>query len=366
MGRVRQVSTISGDQRTVEAALGDYLKQMVGKTATPYSGQLVADIPEMFTDAYGRLQSMLGNYGDVVRSALLKDVEGVPAWQMDMGNIKGVWEKEFATPMMETWRSTVAPMLREEFASIPGGLYSQARGRGIRDEANRFFGEYVQPTYWQGFQAELGRMFSSTEAAAGRSAPAALALTGLPKTEFDVMAGPAQQYMGLQQQGLTAAYQDFLRTSPESSPWMQLAMQYMGIPTYQAVTVGGDGGSTDWMGVGAGAGVGALMANAGMLGTMGAGSGAALGALAAFSDVRVKTNIAPIESALSKVARLKGYTFEFVGSNTRSASIMAQDLETVLPEGVSEVDGVKCIHIPAVVALLVDAVNELSEETHNG
>lgn len=366
MGRVRQVSTISGEQRTVEAALGDYLKQMVGTAATPYAGQLAADIPSMFTDAYGRLQSMLGNYGDVVRSALLKDVEGVPAWQMEMGDIKGVWEREFAAPVMETWKSTVAPILREEYAGIPGGLYSQARGRGIRDEANRFFGEYVQPTYWQGFQAELGRMFGSTEAAAGRRAPAALALTGLPKTEFDVFAQPAQQYMALQQQGLTASYQEFLRTSPESSPWIQLAMQYMGIPTYQAVTVGPSDGGTDWLGVGAGAGAGALMANAGMLGSMGAGGGAALGALAAFSDVRVKTEIAPVESALEKVSRLKGYTFKFVGSNTRSAGIMAQDLEAVLPEGVSEVCGVKCIHIPAVIALLVDAVNELSEEIHNG
>ena len=41
---------------------------------------------------------------------------------------------------------------------------------------------------------------------------------------------------------------------------------------------------------------------------------------------------------------------------------MAQELEKVLPDAVSEIDGMKYVRYDALVALLVNAVNELREE----
>ena len=40
---------------------------------------------------------------------------------------------------------------------------------------------------------------------------------------------------------------------------------------------------------------------------------------------------------------------------------MAQDLEKVMPDAVSEVNGIKMVRYDAVVALLISAVNELQE-----
>ena len=41
---------------------------------------------------------------------------------------------------------------------------------------------------------------------------------------------------------------------------------------------------------------------------------------------------------------------------------MAQDLEEVLPDAVSEINGVKFVRYDAVVGLLVNAINELSQK----
>jgi len=81
-----------------------------------------------------------------------------------------------------------------------------------------------------------------------------------------------------------------------------------------------------------------------------------------FSDIRVKENIKPIDSALDKVSKLAGYSYnyKFNPPDNRNGGVMAQDLEKVLPDAVSEINGVKFVRYDAVVALLVQAINELN------
>ena len=47
-------------------------------------------------------------------------------------------------------------------------------------------------------------------------------------------------------------------------------------------------------------------------------------------------------------------------SDNRNGGVMAQDLELVLPDAVSEIDGVKYVRYDAVIGLLVEAVKELN------
>lgn len=88
--------------------------------------------------------------------------------------------------------------------------------------------------------------------------------------------------------------------------------------------------------------------------------GPALGGVIAASDSRVKENFARIEDSLEKVNQLEGLTYNFINKDFRSAGIIAQELEKVLPEGVVEHDGLKFIRLDAVIALLVNAVKELN------
>jgi hypothetical protein len=83
----------------------------------------------------------------------------------------------------------------------------------------------------------------------------------------------------------------------------------------------------------------------------------------ATSDRRVKDKLEVIEGAMDKLDLLTGYTYDHLTINERKAGLIAQDVEKVLPEAVTEDDeGIKQVSPWAVIGLLVNAVNELSEQ----
>ena len=81
------------------------------------------------------------------------------------------------------------------------------------------------------------------------------------------------------------------------------------------------------------------------------------------SDVRLKSDIKPIDSALIKIDSISGNTYTLEGCPVRQAGVIAQDVEKVLPEAVvTGKDGFKAVDYNAVVALLVNAIKELKAE----
>ena len=97
-----------------------------------------------------------------------------------------------------------------------------------------------------------------------------------------------------------------------------------------------------------------------LLGGIGAGGGTLAGF---FSDERLKENIEHIDNALEKVSKIDGKVYKFkFKDKERDGGVIAQELEKVLPEAVVEVGGIKYVKYEAVIALLVNAVNELARK----
>jgi hypothetical protein len=83
------------------------------------------------------------------------------------------------------------------------------------------------------------------------------------------------------------------------------------------------------------------------------------------SDARWKDNIQPIGNALAKLSQISGNTYTRNDLDNRPmAGIIAQELQMVLPEGVTQVnsEGFLGVDPMAAVALLVQAVKELKSE----
>jgi len=84
------------------------------------------------------------------------------------------------------------------------------------------------------------------------------------------------------------------------------------------------------------------------------------------SDARLKTDLQEITNSLDKVKQLTGYTYNRIDMETspRMVGLIAQDVETVLPEAVSisNNNGYKSIAYGNLTALLVNAIKELSEQ----
>ena len=89
------------------------------------------------------------------------------------------------------------------------------------------------------------------------------------------------------------------------------------------------------------------------------------------SDKRLKHDIEPITDALYKVGQLNGVTFTYNKNDKKSAGLIAQDVEKVLPSAVTETelplqqdDGVayKTVQYDQTIGLLVEAIKELTDK----
>jgi len=90
----------------------------------------------------------------------------------------------------------------------------------------------------------------------------------------------------------------------------------------------------------------------------------------ASSDERLKENLEPIGSAIEKVEQITGYTYNWIPmedihvyGNMKDIGVIAQEVEKVLPEIVSDREnGYKAIKYDKLTAVLIQAVKELSEK----
>jgi len=89
------------------------------------------------------------------------------------------------------------------------------------------------------------------------------------------------------------------------------------------------------------------------------------------SDARLKKDVSVVENALEKVNKLRGVEFTYTYENKRSAGVIAQELEAVLPQAVSEThlelktgskdDQYKVVQYDQIHALLIEAIKELTD-----
>ena len=80
------------------------------------------------------------------------------------------------------------------------------------------------------------------------------------------------------------------------------------------------------------------------------------------SDVRYKTDLAVIENALDKVKQLTGYTYSLIENGKRGSGLLAQDVNSVLPEAVGGTADKLELNYAATIGLIVEAIKELSDK----
>jgi hypothetical protein len=96
-----------------------------------------------------------------------------------------------------------------------------------------------------------------------------------------------------------------------------------------------------------------------------AGSIVAAGNVTAYSDIRVKDNVETIPSALDKLDQIRGVTYtrtDLEDKERRYAGVIAQEIEAVLPEAVRDLGNIKAVDYNATIALLIQAVKELTDK----
>lgn len=82
------------------------------------------------------------------------------------------------------------------------------------------------------------------------------------------------------------------------------------------------------------------------------------------SDINLKENITTVNNALSLVNNLRGVKFEWKKDHRPSYGVIAQELEQILPELVTDTDP-KTVNYNGIIGVLIEAVKELSTEVEN-
>ena len=88
------------------------------------------------------------------------------------------------------------------------------------------------------------------------------------------------------------------------------------------------------------------------------------GDLSINSDARLKANIVSLGSTLAKLLQIDGksYTMKKDESEKQKIGLLAQDIEKVFPELVSESNGVKSVNYQGLVPVLINALKEQQSE----
>lgn len=82
----------------------------------------------------------------------------------------------------------------------------------------------------------------------------------------------------------------------------------------------------------------------------------------ATSDINLKENIKPLQNSIDALNQINGVSFEWKKDSSKSIGVIAQEIEEILPELVSEVDGNKTVNYNGLIGILIEAVKELSKE----
>ncbi len=346
------------------------IQQGLGQGATAYSGQTFAPMGQDFYDAVDSYRSFMEDMDQPLSSAAQQAISGKAGFTYDPKESSSYWEKNLATPAMSTWQNTIAPQIKEGFAG--GGLFSSRLPQMLTQEASNFYGQSLVPALYSAQMSDRQMGIASKESALDRQSqmlPFVSSMGGMLAGQGMSIAGAQQQQ---QQLALDDRFNQFLRMAPENNPWLQTATAWRGSPsTVTNIHTPG----TDWAGglmslggaLGSSAiGAGGMKSAAGILAAGGGGGGAELSALMATlgmfaSDSRLKEDIKKIPNALDKIKQISGNTYIF--ENHDRAGVIAQEVREVLPEAVftNPETGYLGVDYPAVLALLVEAVKELSD-----
>ena len=99
----------------------------------------------------------------------------------------------------------------------------------------------------------------------------------------------------------------------------------------------------------------------GSVASRGSSAGVALYAPAFYynSDESLKDNVAPLQGSLDKIRALGGVSFDWKKDGSKAIGLIAQDVEKVYPELVSEdANGIKSVQYGNLVAPLIEAIKE--------
>jgi hypothetical protein len=79
----------------------------------------------------------------------------------------------------------------------------------------------------------------------------------------------------------------------------------------------------------------------------------------ALSDISLKKDVETISNALELVGSMRGVNFKWVDNSQSASGVIAQELESIAPELVSETNDIKNVNYDGIIAYLIEAIKDI-------
>jgi hypothetical protein len=89
------------------------------------------------------------------------------------------------------------------------------------------------------------------------------------------------------------------------------------------------------------------------------GNTVCLGTVSAASDINLKKDIFTVENAIDKVKKLRGVNFTYIKNDEKSMGVIAQEIQEVIPEVVSNNNGTLTVNYCALSGVFIEAIKEM-------
>jgi len=223
-----RLETWTPEQMGLQTQLSQYLGGTIGQPGRAYGGQMVAGLSPYEQMGLRGLSGMTMTPGAYM---------GDPA---TMGALQRISSGMYASPagfmagpgkqLLESWQEEIMPELRGEYGRK--GLFlgtgrqraEQESAESLMDVLTRGMVEYEQTGRAQQLQA----IPTMLQAPAQLETQRLQNILGISGAQMQAGAVPRE----LEQAGLSAQYQEFLRTQPGATPEMGLLMQLLGMEPY--------------------------------------------------------------------------------------------------------------------------------------
>ncbi len=220
--KMREVDTLSTEQKAAMSSLLPYLTGKVGQGLPSYTGKMTAGMSANEQAA----QSILYQYLTSPNSTLTN--QGLASYSKTLAgmNPQEVSDEymKYTAPMERRYlRDVIIPTLKE--SNVQGGtLRSTSTDRGLQDAVTQF---------GEGQLGRIGQRITDERSAARNALSLLPTMTniesGMPKVEAGMQYGGLARE--LEQADLTARFNEFVRTTPELNPIMDQIIQLMGVQT---------------------------------------------------------------------------------------------------------------------------------------
>ena len=80
------------------------------------------------------------------------------------------------------------------------------------------------------------------------------------------------------------------------------------------------------------------------------------------SDIQFKENVLTVSNAVDIIKQLNGVSFTWKDNGNKSYGVIAQEIETILPELINHSEGKKSVNYNGIMAFLIQAIKEQQEQ----